>query len=63
MGVVLERDLKLVQESIFEPAFGQACIFDEKRDGNLAEWVVIQVDLCGVCAVDFFLRRDHSGRS
>jgi len=63
LGVVFERDLKLVEEGVFKPAFGQACIFDEERDRNLAERVIVQVDLRGIRAVDFVLRRDHSGSS
>jgi len=60
---MFERDLELVEEGIFQPPFGEAGVFNQQGDRDLAERMVVQVDLCGVCAVDVFLRRDHSGGS
>jgi hypothetical protein len=63
LGIVFEGNLELVEEGVFEPAFGQACMFDEEGDRDLAERMIVQVNLCGIGAVDFLLRRDHCGGS
>ena len=59
LGVVFERDLELIEEGFFEPGFGQAGMFDQHWNGELAVRVVIEVDLYGVSSVDILLGRDH----
>jgi hypothetical protein len=59
---MFERDPELVEKGILKAHLGEARMFDEQGDGNLAKGVMIQVDLCRIGAVDVFLRRDHSGR-
>jgi len=63
LGVVFERDLELIEEGFFEPGFGQAGVFDQQGNGDLAVRMVIEVDLYGICTVDILLGRDHFVRS
>ena len=59
---MFEGNLELIIEGFLEISFGEPGMFDEEGDRNLTIGVIVQVDLCGVCGVDVFLRRDHSGR-
>lgn len=62
LGVEFEWDLELVEKGFFEAHFGETGVFDQQGDGDLTERVIIQVDLCGIGAVDIFLGGDHNGR-
>ena len=59
---MLQGNLKLIEKGFFQSGFGQAGMFDQQGNRHLAIRMMIEVDLYGVSAINFMLRRNHSGR-